>query len=152
VRYLEAMIIDRIENAALYGGLGERIALALASVRTKREPGRYELDGDKVFALVQQYQTKPMAEGKWEAHRKHIDVQYVAAGIERIGWANISRLKVTEPYDDSKDVAFYKGDGDFVTVPAGWFVILFPEDAHMPCTALDAPAPVTKVVVKVRVS
>jgi YhcH/YjgK/YiaL family protein len=39
-----------------------------------------------------------------------------------------------------------------VTVPAGWFVILFPEDAHMPCTALDTPAPVTKVVVKVRVS
>ena len=152
MRYLTAMIIDRIENAALYGGLGERIALALASVRTKREPGRYELDGDKVFALVQQYQTKPMAEGKWEAHRKHIDVQYVAAGIERIGWANINRLKVTEPYDDTKDVAFYKGDGDFVTVPAGWFVILFPEDAHMPCTAVDEPAPVTKVVVKVRVS
>lgn len=146
------MIIDRIENAALYGGLGERIALALASVRTKREPGRYELDGDKVVVLVQQYQTKPMSEGKWEAHRKHIDVQYVAAGVEKIGWANINRLKVTEPYDDAKDVAFYKGDGDFVTVPAGSFVILFPEDAHMPCTALDKPSPVTKVVVKVRVS
>lgn len=152
MRYLEAMIIDRIENAALYGGLGQRIALALASVRAKRETGRYDLDGDKVYALVQQYETKPQSAGKWEAHRKYIDVQYVAAGIERIGWANIHRLKLSEPYDDSRDVAFYKGEGDFVTVPAGWFVILFPEDAHMPCTALDKPAPVTKVVVKVRVS
>lgn len=152
MRYHPTMIIDRIENAALYGGLGERIALALASVRTRREPGRYELDGEKVVALVQQYHTRPRSEGKWEAHRKHIDVQYVAAGIEQIGWANIHRLQLTEPYDASKDVAFYQGEGDFLTVPAGWFVILFPEDAHMPCTALDKPAPVTKVVVKVRIA
>jgi len=145
------MIIDRIENAALYGGLGERIALALASVQAKREPARYDMDGEKVYTLVQQYETKPESLGKWEAHRKHIDVQYVAAGIERIGWANINRLKLSEPYDDSKDVAFYQGDGDFMTVPAGWFVILFPEDAHMPGIAVDARAPVTKVVVKVRV-
>ena len=116
-----------------------------------REPGRHELDGDKVFALVQQYQTKPLAEGKWEAHRKYIDVQYVAAGVEKIGWAPVSRLKVTELYDETKDVAFYTGKGDFVTVPAGWFVILFPEDAHMPSIAVDAPSPVTKVVVKVKV-
>jgi YhcH/YjgK/YiaL family protein len=145
------MIIDRIENAGLYRNLGEGIALALASLQTPREPGRYELDGDKVFALVQQYQTKPLAEGKWEVHRKHIDVQYVAAGVEKIGWAPLSWLKVTEPYNETKDVAFYSGDGDFVTVPAGSFVILFPEDAHMPCIAVDKPSPVTKVVVKVRV-
>ena len=144
------MIIDRIENAGLYSGLGERIALALASLKTPREPGRYELDGTNVFALVQQYQTKPMAEGKWEAHRKYTDVQFVVEGVERIGWAPVSKLTVTEPYDETKDIAFYKGNGDFVTVPAGYFVILYPEDAHMPGIAVDKPSPVKKVVVKVR--
>jgi len=146
------MIVDRIENAALYRGLGERIALALASLQTPREAGRYELDGDKVFALVQQYQSKPLSEGKWEAHRKYIDVQFVVSGAERIGWTPVDGLTLTESYNEIKDIAFYKGDGDFVTVPAGTFVILFPEDAHMPGIAVDAPAPVTKVVVKVRVS
>lgn len=146
------MIVDRIESAGLYASLGERIALALTSVQTPHEPGRYELDGDKVFALVQRYQTKPLAEGKWESHRKHIDVQFVVSGVERIGWTPISRLTLTEPYDETKDIAFYKGNGDFVTVPEGSFVILFPEDAHMPGIAVDEPSPVTKVVVKVRVS
>ena len=113
--------------------------------------GRYELDGDKVFALVQSYQSKPRAEGKWEAHCKYIDVQYIASGAERIGWTHVSRLTLTEPYDETKDIAFYKGTGDFVTVPAGSFAILFPEDAHMPGIAVDTPSPVTKVVVKVRV-
>jgi YhcH/YjgK/YiaL family protein len=100
---------------------------------------------------VQQYQTKPLAEGKWESHRKYIDVQYVEEGVERIGWTPVAGLTVTEPYDEAKDIAFYQGDGDFVTVPAGSFVILFPDDAHMPGIAVDKPSPVKKVVVKVRV-
>lgn len=146
------MIVDRIESAVLYRGLGERIALALTAVQTPREPGRYELDSDKVFVLVQHYQTKPLAEGKWETHRKYIDVQFVAAGVERIGWTPVNRLALTQPYDEAKDIAFYQGTGDFVTVSAGMFMILFPEDAHMPGIALDASVPVTKAVVKVRVS
>jgi len=146
------MIIDRLENASLYRGLGDRIALALDSLETPREPGRHELDGDNVFAMVQQYQSKPLAEGKWEAHRKYIDIQYVAEGIERIGWAPIGRLTESEPYNEENDVAFYQGEGDFVTVPTGSFVILFPEDAHMPGIAVDTPGPVTKIVVKARVS
>jgi YhcH/YjgK/YiaL family protein len=146
------MIIDRLENAGLYRGLGKGIALALDSLRVQREPGRHELDGSNVLALVQQYQTKPLIEGKWEAHRKHIDVQFVLSGVERIGWTPVNQLTLTESYNEAKDVAFYTGSGDFVTVPEGSFVILFPEDAHMPGLAVDAPSPVTKVVVKVRVS
>ena len=146
------MIVDRIENAAIYSGLGERIAMGLASVLTPREPGRYELDGDNVFVIAQRYQSKPLAEGKWESHRNYIDIQFVAEGVERIGWAPISRLILSEPYHETKDIAFYQGEGDFVTVPAGSFVILFPEDAHMPGIAVGTPAPVTKIVIKVRVS
>jgi len=145
------MIIDRIENAGLYRGLGHQLEMALKAARIPREPGRYDLNGDTLFALVQQYQTKPLADGKWEAHRKYIDVQYVEKGIERIGWAPVGTLDVTEPYDEGRDIAFYNGSGDFVTVRAGTFVILFPNDAHMPGITVDTPSPVKKVVVKVRV-
>ena len=33
----------------------------------------------------------------------------------------------------------------------GMFMILFPQDGHMPCTAIDGPSPIFKVVVKVPV-
>jgi YhcH/YjgK/YiaL family protein len=38
-----------------------------------------------------------------------------------------------------------------VACTAGTFAIFTPEDAHMPCIAVNAPKPVKKVVVKVKV-
>jgi YhcH/YjgK/YiaL family protein len=113
--------------------------------------GKYPIDGDDVFALVQTYESRPRQEGKWEAHRKFIDVQFVAQGKEQLGWANLNRLKVSEPYSDENDVLFLEGEGDFVTAEAGTFVIFAPQDAHMPGIAAGNPQKVKKVVVKVRV-
>ncbi|MFN8711028.1 MAG: YhcH/YjgK/YiaL family protein [Planctomyces sp.] len=46
----------------------------------------------------------------------------------------------------------YEGDGNMITVPAGWFTVFFPEDGHKPCAAVnDRPSPVRKVVVKIAV-
>ena len=149
------MIIDRIDNAPLYVGLGKRIAAALEYLRqtdfARLAPGRYDLDGDNVYALVQEYTTKPRDKGRWEAHRRYIDVQYLAAGIERIGYANAQRLTVTEAYDAAKDALFLEGEGDFLLMRPGMFMMLAPEDAHMPGLAAAAPAPAKKVVVKVLV-
>ena len=51
------MILDRLENAGLYRPLGAKIALALDYLgRTdfsQVADGRYELDGDEVFSVVQ---------------------------------------------------------------------------------------------------
>jgi beta-galactosidase beta subunit len=41
------------------------------------------------------------------------------------------------------------GDGDFLTVSQGTFMLLMPEDGHMPGIAADAPALVKKAVVKI---
>lgn len=149
------MILDRLENAALYFGLGGRIALALKSLSgtdlPRRPVGRYDLAGDDVFALVQHYDTKPRELGKWEAHRKYLDVQYVEAGVETMGYAPLGRMTITDPYDEEKDFLLFDGRGDFVTVAAGSFAVFFPHDVHMPALAVGSPAAVKKVVVKVRV-
>ena len=47
--------------------------------------GTYEIDGKQVYALVQEYQSKRPADGKWEAHRKYIDLQYVVRGRNEWG-------------------------------------------------------------------
>ena len=149
------MIVDQLENLNFYAGLPPRIVRALEFLRdtdlAALSLGRHELDGDWLFALVQEYATKPLEQCKWEAHRRYCDVQFVARGIERIGVANIDRMQVETPYDAEKDVSFFRGDGDFVTVPAGSFAIFAPPDVHMPCLAAGSPVSVLKIVLKAAV-
>lgn len=147
------MIIDVLENAQLYAGLHSRIELGLNFLKSNNfsemEPGKYEIDGKNVFALVQGYQTKPRDAGVWESHRRYIDIQYVAEGMERIGYANLKTLTPSQPYDKENDFELFKGHGDFLTVNAGTFAIFAPQDAHMPCIAIQEPLQVKKVVIKV---
>jgi YhcH/YjgK/YiaL family protein len=147
------VVIDQIANAHLYLSLGPRIGRALEFLRhtdlVSLEPGRHELDGDRIYALVSEYASKPHDEGRWEAHRRYIDLQSVASGTERIGYAPTDRLD-PEPYDDAKDMIRLSGPGAFLTLRPGDFMLLWPGDAHMPGVAVDEPVPVKKVVVKIR--
>jgi YhcH/YjgK/YiaL family protein len=74
----------------------------------------------------------------------------LVSGAEKIGYANINSLAVTEDYHESGDYLLLKGNGDIITLPAGSFAIFYPEDAHMPCLQADGKQHVKKVVVKVR--
>lgn len=150
------MISDLLSNANLYYGLGERIATALRYLQqhdgTRLPLGKAPIDGEQVYALVQDNITKPLAEGVWEAHRKYIDVQFVAAGVEQMGWANLNSLTVKKPYDADGDYALFEGSGSLLTVPAGSFAVFFPNDGHIPGVAVnDQPSAVRKIVVKVAV-
>jgi YhcH/YjgK/YiaL family protein len=159
------MIIDRLANLAssfypplfastANSGLIRRLQAGFAYLQeTDLEAaaaGTVEIDGDRVFAMHQEYNTKPRAQGFWESHRKYIDIQYVVSGTEHMGYANISQL-TPGPYDESKDLIVHEGSGSFVVLPAGMFTLLFPEDAHMPQIAVENPHPVKKVVIKVAV-
>ena len=43
------------------------------------------------------------------------------------------------------------GTGDTALLREGWFMITFPQDAHMPCIAPDEPQPLGKMIAKIRV-
>jgi YhcH/YjgK/YiaL family protein len=147
------VIFDTLDNARLYFGCGTRIEKGLrflAETDLAALPmGKLQIDGADVYAMVQEYDSKPRDQGKWEAHRKFIDIQYIAAGIERMGFAQLARVK-PGPYNEEKDMLTADGQGDWVTTPAGTFVIFHPQDVHMPGMAIDNPSRVRKVVVKVR--
>ena len=151
------MILDTLSQGHRYHVLSPRFAKAFAflSTVTDQTPvGRHEIAGDDLYAFVQQHMTKPIAERKYEAHRKYIDVQFVRRGRELIYWTPLAQLTtVTMPFDVEQDAALYAliPDGVPVQVRAGQFAILYPEDGHAPSCAWDAPAEVCKVVVKVRV-
>ena len=115
------MIIDQLKNASLYFEMSKKIETALAYLLDTDlpniKPGRYEIDGSNIYALMQNYETKPKENGFWEAHRHYIDIQYIIKGTELIGYANIDYLKSGE-YDDVKDFLVLYGDGVFFEVRA----------------------------------
>jgi YhcH/YjgK/YiaL family protein len=147
------MVVDKIKNAGLYYSMGEKYEKAFKFLQdsdiSKMAPGKYEIDGSHVYALVQQYDSKPLIEGKWEAHRKYTDIQYVAEGAEQIGYANIHEVDAASEYDSEGDYLLLQGHGSMIPLNAGSFAIFWPEDAHMPCIALNESKSVRKVVVKV---
>ena len=149
------MIADMLRNAALYRDLSPRIARAFDYLRDTdfqgADPGTFEITGRHVYAIVQEYTTLDRSQGEWEAHRQYIDLQYVVSGTEQIGYAHMGRLTPGR-YDDARDLLRLTGAGDFLTCGPGDFVLLFPEDAHMPRIAVAVPAVVRKVVVKIAVS
>ena len=147
----DTMILDSLENAALYAPLHPRIALALAELpRLSSLPeGRYPLDGENVFALVQNYQTQPRAGALWEAHRQYIDLQFVVEGVEAMGVAPIEHMEAQGEYDESKDYQPFAGAGDFFAMRAGQFALLFPHDVHLPQRSLNELQSVKKIVIKI---
>lgn len=154
------MILDRLERAGVYRPLSVDIARALDYLRqtdlAALPDGRYELDGERLFAIVQRYRPKPLQAARWEAHRRYVDVQYVVSGCERMGVTFLrGGLPVRQPYDAQKDVIFFDAQGDLVTAPAGCCAIFLPHDIHAPGLAPDGGDPeaeVCKVVVKCRVA
>jgi YhcH/YjgK/YiaL family protein len=148
------MIFDTLDNHARYAGLGHNLPAALKFLLendlTSLPIGRTDIDGDNLYALVQEYATKPAEQGLWEVHRKYIDVQYMVSGTERMGFANLRTMQLGE-YVPEKDFQPMRGTGSSVDVFAGAFVIFFPNDAHMPGLQTDQPETIRKVVLKVKI-
>lgn len=150
------MIATDLDHAPGQLPLSPAFAKALAFLRradiSSLPDWKYEIDGDRVFAMAQRYGTLPEKEPRFEAHRKYIDVQFMAAGSEIIGWAPLSLMEITEAYDAGKDVCFgtvKPGLWTPVRLEAGQLAVLYPEDAHAPRLAAGAPSAAVKVVVKV---
>jgi len=149
------MIFDSLDRHPLYIGLHKGLSAGFTYLSTHDftadEPGRIDLNGDALYALVQMYTTKPAGQGIWEAHRRYIDLQYLVSGRERILFAPLEQMQ-TEIYVPEKDFLPMTGRGSILDLTAGFFVVFFPEDAHMPGLTIDFPGPVKKVVIKVAVN
>jgi YhcH/YjgK/YiaL family protein len=151
------MLFESLANADRHTELPAAVLEAIAYLKrtdfSKLTEGRHEVEGDRIFAIVQKLDAKPQSAAKWEAHRKYIDVQYVLEGVERMGWREFFEgMPIETPYDETKDFMLYATDGKFFDVPAGSLAVFFPKDVHAPClSAIDTPTHVRKVIMKCRV-
>ncbi len=149
------MITDRISNGASYKGISAGIKRALEFIENNdmaaMEIGRYNIDGDDLFVLIQGYEPKTIDESRCEAHINYIDVQYVIEGKELMGYAPVERMTVLEAYDAGKDRLFLEWTGQLIAYEAGMFAVFFPQDAHMPGVKTTGSTYVKKAVFKVKV-
>jgi YhcH/YjgK/YiaL family protein len=149
------MIVDKIENSHKYNCLSKYFVKAFSFLKNTNlvnaESGKYVLEGDRVFAMVQEYDSRKIEDCKLEAHRKYIDIQFIVSGEEQIGVNLLKDQPSMNGYNENNDIIFFEGDSSLVKMEAGMFAIFYPDDLHMPGVKVDQSLKVKKVVVKVQV-
>ncbi|MDQ0290442.1 YhcH/YjgK/YiaL family protein [Oligosphaera ethanolica] len=146
------MILDSLSNARYYEHAHPLFAKAfkflLESPLATLDIGRIDIQGDDVFALVQEPDGKDIVGAKLEAHRRYIDLQMIVSGDEVMGWAPLSGLGHDLGFNEEKDCGFWSDKPmAFFPVRPGCFAIFFPEDAHAPNCGKGKSR---KIVVKIK--
>lgn len=150
------MVLDTFKYKESYLSMNSRFITAFRFIEQcilhSPVAGRYELDGEKVYAMVQEYTTKPSQEVQWESHRRYIDIQFILSGQEIIESANISKMPEGTLYNSEKDYYKCSGvEGSPLLLNTNSFAIFFPQDMHKACVMAGEPAPVKKIVIKVAI-
>ena len=149
------MIVDRFENAGLYFEKGSKIYRALsymAAFDKEAADGRYEVDGDEIFALYRTYMTDNQNNLSFEGHRKYADIQAMTEGAEYMLHSLEKHPDVMVEYDPVNDVGVYRDPAQYSSnyMKPGFFIIFFPHDLHKPNCMSGNTAVVKKIVVKVK--
>ena len=130
-------------------GIAKALEWAKANDLAALEPGRHDIDGEALFLNLNEYETKPFEECKFEAHKCYIDVHFMVSGVERIDSQDTGKCDA-EPFNEEGDFMLLDGEAATqVVLTPGTFAAYFPEDAHKPGIAIDACAHVKKGVFKV---
>lgn len=143
------MIVDDIENLAKYKIIPQKVVDFLTGLTSDTESGHFEID-ETSYANVDIYNTKSVDACKFEAHKKYIDIQMLLKGSEELDIINVNELKVSEEYDEKRDVMFFNSSqksSDMLFLTPGKFVLIYPHEAHRP--QMGDGSSVKKVVVKI---
>lgn len=115
--------------------------------------GRYDIDGDNIYALVQDVTTEDEALRRFEAHVKYVDIQLLLTGKEKQLYASDgSGLEITGDKLAERDTAFYTRPAFYnAVILEPWsYAIYVAGELHVPCCAVTLPGEtVRKIVFKV---
>lgn len=153
------MILGNITQAKTYAYLPSAIQRGLAFLATtdmsKLTVGRHDIDGDKIFVNVMEFETQKASEKYAEIHQEYIDIQFLISGQERIDFslANSSNL-VQKEYDEKEDYYLIKSmqDESTLIMQPNMFAIFLTGQPHKPGCFVLAPKQIKKAVVKVHKS
>lgn len=148
------MILDTLQRAHHYEELHPQFARAFALLRSMDlaalDPGRHEIDGDRIYLSIDHVTGRGTGGARLEHHRRYIDIQVAIEGDEYIGWMPVECCQDRDgEFDAERDVGFFLEEPhSWLTLRPGTFAIFFPADAHAPLAGTGA---IKKAIVKVLV-
>lgn len=149
------MIFDSLKNYKRYENINNDFKKAFEFLMREDlkelSPGKYEIDGDGIFAFVQQYETKEVESKIYEVHKKYIDVQYMLQGEENMGFTSIDTLRLKTAYDEEGDAIMMDGSKPLYQLKEGEFFVFFPGEPHIPGIDSGVRREIKKIVVKIKV-
>ena len=148
-------IVAKVSDCERYESLNPHFKKAFAFLKRKDlaelKCGRYDIDGDNCWAMVQEAKLTPFAESKIEAHRKYIDIQAPITGPETIGLFTMDAAHRSLPFNAKNDCVLFSGVSEPRTLRPGEFAIFFPPNgAHAPGHTTESQGTIRKLVIKVR--
>ena len=148
------MILARLADADRYLSLHPLFARAFEFLRSTDlmtlAPGKHDVQGEQLFAIVEACGGRTRAEAKLECHRRYIDIQLVLEGVDEMGWKPVAEcVDPATEFDAARDIRFFNdAPSSWIATPPGAFCLFFPNDAHAP---LVGTGMIRKVVVKIAV-
>lgn len=149
------MIFDKLENMSKYFGARPELAQVAEALDMLTAPetacGKYGIDGDAVFAFVNEYAPLPRGDKKFENHHTYIDIQIAVEGEEELDVCYMGGA-ADVPYDTAADIEFINDGKDISTfvMKPGYFLVLYPGEWHKPGIRRGNCQKVRKVVAKIK--
>jgi YhcH/YjgK/YiaL family protein len=148
------MIYDTLDQADRYSASHPGFAAGFAYLRktdfSRLSPGRNEVDGQRMYLMLNVAKGVGKEKAKLEVHRQYIDIQLTLSGTDEIGWRPLTACTETHTsYQADGDYALYNDKPElWIPVPPKHFAIFFPGDTHAP---MGAECDLRKAVLKVAV-
>ncbi len=115
------------------------------------EPGKHEIDGDRLFVNIVEYTTKTPEERFWEAHKNYLDVHVMLCGTEQIDLNFIQNMELKE-FVEADDFLPMEGEANsHVILTDKDFLICYPSDAHRTAVKVGEPQTIKKAIFKVQI-
>lgn len=93
--------------------------------------GKTQIDGDNVYIVKSEVETKNDVDMPYEAHKRYIDIHVDVSGSEEIQVLH-GRAKIVKPYDEADDYTLYESTKSDVCMELceKRYAVIFPKELH----------------------
>lgn len=149
------MVFGNIRDLKDYGYLEEAVLECFEYAKTHDllsfEKGSHEIDGDRLFVNVVEYETTLPENRFWEAHRNYLDLHFMLRGPEQIDVNFIDNMEQKE-FVEKDDFLPLEGEpSSHVVLTEGDFLLCYPKDAHRTAVKVQEPVMIKKAIFKIKI-
>ena len=113
--------------------------------------GSHEIEGQRLFVNIVEYETVEAEKRFWEAHREYLDIHLMLEGEEQIDLNFIQNTDVKDYVQEDDFLPMEGKKNGSVILREGDFLICYPGDAHRTAVAVEGSKKIKKAIFKVRI-